>query len=209
MSFALNEVEALAKRASRGAGYSWGLAEEAAKATRWLCARHLDGCAALGALLEANLAESLRDHMPVAIGKNWQGATLLCPLSTGATLSDFAVQVVRNSAVLEDVIQPTLILPFVAYAARQTATCLVVTCGGTEATTDGFFLNISKPFPKHAAKLTVRAHGTVSGQPPLASRASPAPEVWATLNRFAHRTYAPATEQSRMLGAGAGLSDND
>ena len=29
------------------------------------------------------------------------------------------------------------------------------------------------------------------------------------LNTFAHRTYAPATEESRLLGAGAGLSDND
>lgn len=29
------------------------------------------------------------------------------------------------------------------------------------------------------------------------------------LRGFAHRTYAPATEQSRLAGAGAGLSDND
>jgi hypothetical protein len=29
------------------------------------------------------------------------------------------------------------------------------------------------------------------------------------LEAFAQRTYAPATEASRMLGAGAGLSDND
>lgn len=39
MSFALNEIEATAKRATRGAGYDWGLAEDASKAVRWLCAR--------------------------------------------------------------------------------------------------------------------------------------------------------------------------
>jgi len=29
------------------------------------------------------------------------------------------------------------------------------------------------------------------------------------LSAFAARTYAPATEESRLAGAGAGLSDND
>jgi hypothetical protein len=29
------------------------------------------------------------------------------------------------------------------------------------------------------------------------------------LNEYAHKTYAPATEESRRSGAGAGLSDND
>ena len=33
MNFSLNEMEAIAKRAARGAGYPWGLAEEASKAT--------------------------------------------------------------------------------------------------------------------------------------------------------------------------------
>ena len=31
----------------------------------------------------------------------------------------------------------------------------------------------------------------------------------AMLGRFAHRTYAPATQESRLAGAGAGLTDND
>jgi len=29
------------------------------------------------------------------------------------------------------------------------------------------------------------------------------------LNEYAHKTYAPATDESRLSGAGAGLSDND
>ena len=40
-------------------------------------------------------------------------------------------------------------------------------------------------------------------------RADPDPNDWAALLAFAHRTYAPATEESRLRGAGAGLSDND
>ena len=55
MSYSLNEMEATAKRAARGAGYSWGLAEEASKATRWLCTQGLDGAAELAHVLGADL----------------------------------------------------------------------------------------------------------------------------------------------------------
>ena len=53
MTLSLNEVQAQAFKAARGAGYAWGLAEEAGKATRWLCGHGLDGVALLVELLEA------------------------------------------------------------------------------------------------------------------------------------------------------------
>jgi len=34
-------------------------------------------------------------------------------------------------------------------------------------------------------------------------------EIWKALNAFAKKTYVPATEASRLSGAGAGLTDND
>ena len=36
-----------------------------------------------------------------------------------------------------------------------------------------------------------------------------ADEIWEALSAFAHRTYVPASESSRLKGAGAGLTDND
>jgi hypothetical protein len=209
MSFALNEVEAMAKRASRGAGYPWGLAEEAGKATRWLCAQQLDGCAELAKVLEADFAKSLRGHTPATLEEEWKGQSTLCPLGTGAILSDLAAGIAQKPVTLHDVMQPSLILPFAAYVARKTGGCVMVTCDAIAAVTDGYGLSVANPFPNRAATLVVQRGGTTVGQTTLASRATPTTEVWATLNRLAHRTYAPATEQSRLLGAGAGLSDND
>ena len=34
-------------------------------------------------------------------------------------------------------------------------------------------------------------------------------EIWRELGRLAARTYVPASETSRLMGAGAGLRDND
>jgi len=45
--------------------------------------------------------------------------------------------------------------------------------------------------------------------PPAHDRAEVRADALARLERLARRTYAPATERSRMAGAGAGLTDND
>jgi len=44
---------------------------------------------------------------------------------------------------------------------------------------------------------------------PLPKRVPCAPELKATLLALAHQTYVPASETSRVAGAGAGLTDND
>ncbi|MEF9603350.1 DUF3726 domain-containing protein, partial [Paracoccus sp. PXZ] len=47
MLLSRNETEALCLKAARGAGMSWGLAEEAAFAAGWLGAHGIDGAGAL------------------------------------------------------------------------------------------------------------------------------------------------------------------
>ena len=87
MSYALNEVEATAKRAARGAGYSWGLAEEASKATRWLCAKGIDGSAVLAGLLEV-LQFLTPDRIPNIIATLCSAAGAL----VGALLSELVIR---------------------------------------------------------------------------------------------------------------------
>jgi hypothetical protein len=52
----------------------------------------------------------------------------------------------------------------------------------------------------------------LSDRPPLitpVARVEMSPTLWAHLNKLAAKTYVPASEASRISGAGAGLSDND
>jgi hypothetical protein len=189
MSYALNEVEAMAKKAVRGAGLSWGLAEDAAKATRWLCEFGLDGVGALAAALnEPNLSDG--------------------PLVQGVGVSDGAARLLDAPMRFGAVSSPMLLLPFAAMAARQLGRTVTVECDGQSATTDGVALSMSAPL-SGASAVTVRIGGTLEAPCATHTRANPASQDWETLSTFAHRTYAPATEASRLLGAGAGLSDND
>ena len=201
MTFSLNEVEAIAKKAARGAGYPWGLAEEAGRATRWLAAHGLDGCAALAGLLEAV------DGAPPTPqpGPIWEAASgRLCPVATGAALSDHAHALGAETR-LGAITQPLLLLPFAAFLARDKGTISVAWEGGG-AVTDGQ-VSTHGTTPAWSLWATLRLGGTLEAPRAPGSRADPAPEAWASLAAFAHRTYAPATEESRQKGAGP--SDTD
>ena len=209
MNFSLNEVEATAKRATRGAGYSWGLAEDAGKAVRWLCARGIDGGAALSGVLELGLARSPGDHRPENTSGPWRAASALCPLVAGVTLAD-RVEALRHSPVeMQELAQPLLILPFAAIAARRLDGTLNLSCQSWSAVTDGVDLSMNGNAGAHTDHLRIEMGGVLTTKQPFHTRAAPDPAHWAVLNRFAHRTYAPATEESRRLGAGTQASDND
>lgn len=91
MNLSLNEIEALCKKAARGAGMSWGLAEEAAKAARWLSAQGMEGPALLAAQLRLNDGTDYAQLAPRIEADRWSSAgRSMCPLIAGATLSDHA-----------------------------------------------------------------------------------------------------------------------
>ncbi len=209
MNFSLNEMEATAKRATRGAGYSWGQAEEAAKATRWLCAQGLDGAEMLAALLSLGYASNPDLHRPKQIEGVWAGDAALCPLSVGPLLSD-CVHLLNDGPVeIHDLAASALILPFASYAARALNCAIAVEIDRVHTITDGVTLSaLDMPAAPAQRVIVQRSTEPVSPRDPH-TRAVPTQKDWETLLTFAHRTYAPATEESRLLGAGAGLSDND
>ena len=210
MTVSLNEVEATAKKAARGAGYPWGLAEEAAKAVRWLCANDIDGCRVLAGLLTRFDDTDLAAHSPAPGEAEWRATTgMLCPLVTGAALSDRAFALTEREIILAAGAAPSLLIPFAAQAARQMRTPVTVAWPGGAAVTDGDLISVSGEVGEDAGNVTVRLGGSLDAPNRRSSRAAPDRQAWETLNRLAHRTYAPATEESRLLGAGAGLSDTD
>lgn len=208
MNVSLNEVEATAKKAARGSGFAWGMAEEAGYATRWLCGQDIDGCAALAVVLQGFDGAAVSPLSMSARTLDANGRAM-CPLHSGAALSDFANQVSVGTVRLDRVAMPVLLLPF----AEDVAVALngTVTLQGS-----AFSASIGKGCMSLTGNIWTRQDNvlvTKGGDPdvplPKASRATPDPADWSVLNQFAHRTYAPATEASRLKGAGAGTNDND
>ena len=111
MNPSYGEIFATAKKAARGAGYPWGLAEEAAYAARWLAGHGFDGVTPLARLLEQCAKGNPADWTPV-IAERWEapGGTL-CPIIAGAALSDRADRLNNGPLPLGTVAEPLLLLP--------------------------------------------------------------------------------------------------
>jgi len=214
--FSLNEIEAMGKRAARGAGLPWGLAEEAGKATRWLASNDLPGPVLLLKTLVQNDARPTSEGAPVSVDGVWRApAGMLCPLVTGAALCDRASEMAGGHAIiLGPTLQPLLLAPYLAMAAKTSQATFALNWDGFESIVDSD--NISwaddQTIPAEDNGQTVRCSRTnrmnSRSRAPVSALAVET-DVWDGLNRFALRTFAPATEESRIAGAGAGLADND
>ncbi len=218
MIVTLYEIDATGMKAAKGAGMPWGLAEEAGKAVRWLAAWNLPGVELLAEILTRNHERPIPDLAPLQPDQDlWQAREgFLGPVLCGAALSDLAGEIAAGrSPQLEGVSCPAFLVPFMAHAARELETSFVLEWPGMQVfcRPDGVFVQgFGNALVLYEA-VTVTCH---AGDADCATELVPAIEAqevddaaWQVLLNFAHRTYAPATEESRLAGAGAGLSDND
>lgn len=204
---ALGEVQALVAKAARGAGRSFGVAEDAGRAARWLSANGLDGAGLLARLLQttdgathADLSFQLPGLEPVG--------DAICPMILGAYLSDARWV---PEAVIGPVLEPSVLLPFLAELAGPDVIRLSVGDVSCCVSADGTQV---VALPGGAAKIRIErieriAASGVAGRRPITARACMSAAVASGLTRLATRTYAPATDASRASGAGAGTTDND
>ncbi len=92
MSWSLGETAALALKAARGAGRSWGLAEETAGSVVWLHSRGLPGISALCSYLAQCLGLAAAPQSP--------GGG--CPIMTGCALMDGMMDVSETTSQVLD-----------------------------------------------------------------------------------------------------------
>ncbi|MEM0923772.1 MAG: DUF3726 domain-containing protein [Pseudomonadota bacterium] len=112
MRLSPGEVTKLALTAMRGAGASWGTAEEAGQAVHWLEMRGEPGAAALADLLDKWPGEDVflthRTDGPVLSGPSGR----LCPIRAGMTLTDHRALSNWAQVTLDGLATPLLLAPF-------------------------------------------------------------------------------------------------
>lgn len=209
VALSLNEIEQLCLKAARGAGFEWGLAEEAGFAAGWLAQRGMDG----PRVMLSRLA------LPPVAPPAWplrQTDGPACPIALGVTLMDYATLPATDVQIAPlmtgPVALPVLILPFIAVMARKKAQPLTVQFGTDQSI--GF--DASGEMRGGVAQIATVAQAalTITAQPSqwhlvnAEQRCDIAAETIAALAQFAMRTTVPASAVSRA-GAGAAESDSD
>ncbi len=219
MSLSFNEIEGAALKGARGAGFAWGLAEEAGYAARWLAERGFDWLPPLLAACDAQLAGDKGDVTIDGTSVSPAAGSRLCPIQIGAWIADR--HEIAESLTLTKVRAPLLLLPSLDLLSAHCGTiALALRSTGPGG---GASFRIcqgelwAEPLPP--AELVVdealaqidRASASLE-KGNVARLARPAPIDPALADRLKAlemRTYVPASHHSRVAGAGAGLTDND
>lgn len=213
-----NEIEQLCFKAARGAGMSWGLAEEAGFSAAWLAMRGLDGPGVLLAQLRDVEDRPWREICPVVAPGVFRAADggCLCPIALGSALCDHAClpETAMDETALRvgPVNHPVLLLAFLSDLSRARGEDVRLNwSGGTVLlTADG---QLSGDTARLATETRLDAelspYGAAVDEPEAPCEPLYVPtETLSGLNAFALRTTVPASEASRA-GAGAATGDND
>jgi len=207
MIVSLNEAEVMATKAAWGAGRPWGLAQDAGRAMSTLEAMRLPGAASLLDVLIATDGVPCERLRPVSTQTEWwQADGPMCPALVGAFISDLGAQ--SEAVKLRQVHAPLLLVPFCLMAFDN----VVFNWNGCtiRSSDEGLFvhgaLNAKTADQVSIDNCAPAEQATHRWQPGAVDIAD---EIWEALSAFAHRTYVPASEASRLKGAGAGLTDND
>jgi hypothetical protein len=213
-----NEIEGSAYKAARGAGFAWGLAEEAAFAARWLAERDFAWLPAFLAVCEARLGQGA-GHVQVSgsVVAPEADTQTLCPIHLGAWIADKGE--IGSGTEIHRLRQPVLLLPFLDLASRHCGP-VVLSIGsapGGTAQTFKVCRGQLRADPRREglpaianASVNLGAGTAVDENVGLLARPGPLdPVLHARLAALEMRTYVAASQHSRLAGAGAGLTDND
>ena len=217
--YTLSEIEAIAKKATRGAGWYWGLTEEAGKAARWLAGYGLPGAELLAQLLENDAPEPGLPAQPSLVGKVWRVRHgLLCPIVAGVLMSDRGETIAAGKPqytgptalpLLASISMAPLALGLgISVRVSWDRTSLLFTPDSLviDGPDDDLIVDLTESVRFAAERSTAQQAARTRHFEFGSRRVDPGP--WQVLERLAYRTYAPATEQSRA-GAGSSTTDQD
>lgn len=191
IELSLNEVETLSTKAARGAGFSWGLAEDIGRAARRIAIEDDNWGVAMLSLAEN--AQSLDPPDPARAARWRKGEPdrlaerPLCPIRTAALLLDDPLPA---SALPLTIINVGLPIWLDAMLRRSA-------------------MRVARPVGPAAHADVVVEHRADIDQSATGRRGAVDERTLAALNSFAARTYVPESERSRVRGAGGGRVDDE
>ena len=198
----LSEIDTTSKRASKAAGFSWGVAEEIGKAIRNLELFGLPGIKNLNLYLN-----KIDENHPKKISKidKENKDKELCPIYCGVAFLDQCRKLeVLKSIKFYNVNYPILILPFISKASEILGKKILV-----QFSKSSFLMNFNKSILlKNSEKQIINLVNEISIEF-LGNENSFSNQGWKELYKLSEKTFVEETDSLKEKGAGAGLTDND
>ena len=202
MSF--SEIETTTKRASKAAGFSWGIAEEIGKSIRSLELFGLPGIINLN-----NYLKKIKKKHPKKIEKIEKENKIkdkeLCPIYSGVAFLDRCLELEKlKSLKFYNVNYPLLMIPFISRASEIMSKKILVQYDNTS-----FLLNFDKSiFSKNIDK-QAQSLANILSLEFIENKNSFSEQEWKELYKLSEETFVNESDSSKTKAAGAGLTDND
>ena len=198
----LSEIDTTSKRASKAAGFSWGVAEEIGKAIRSLELFGLPGIKNLNLYLN-----KIEKKHPEKVNKIDQEnkSKELCPIYCGVAFLDQCQKLeILKKIKFYNINYPILILPFISKASEILGKKILI-----QFKKSSFLMNFNKSILlNNLEKKTIEIvdEATIEF---LENENSFSDKEWKELYKLSENTFVKETDSLRAKGAGAGLTDND
>jgi len=200
----LSEIDTTSKRASRAAGFSWGISEEIGKSIRLLELFGLQGIKTLNQYYQTKPNQKY-ENLSLINQKNTSEKNPYCPIILGISFLDQIKSIEKFKIIIFNKIAfPLLMIPFLSRSSEIIGKKVHVKFNNIE-----FLLNLNvnissnilnKNCPLLAEKVEVRI---------LENEDSFSDEEWKSLYKLSEETFVEETDSSKEGAAGAGLTDND
>ena len=200
-----SEIDTTSKRASKAAGFAWGVAEEVGKNMRNLEMFGLPGVKNLNLYLK-KIKKTPSEKPKKIEKKNKPQCKEFCPIYCGTAFLDNCKHLESLKLIkFFNVSYPLLLLPFLSRASDIVGKKISV-----KYEKNNFLLN----FDKTIFSNNINNNKTISKAKEISiefleNNNSFSSKEWKELYRLSEETFVKETESSKKKGAGAGLTDND
>ena len=200
-----SEIDTTSKRASKAAGFAWGIAEEIGKNMRNLEMFGLPGVKNLNLYLH-KIKQNPTEKPKKIKKENKPHSKEFCPIYCGATFLDNCKKLeVLKSIKFFNVSYPLLFLPFLSRTSDIIGKKISLQYEG-----NNFLLNFDKTiFSKNMKSDEIISLAKEVSIEFLENNNSFSTQEWKELYKLSEETFVEETESLKTKGAGAGLTDND
>ena len=200
----LSEIDTTSKRASRAAGYSWGVAEEIGKNIRLLELFGLEGIKTLNQYYSVKNKEKF-SNLNLIIENNISDKYPYCPIILGINFLDQIRTLEKFEKITFNKISfPLLLLPFLSRSSEIIGKKINIKFDKIE-----FLLNLnvnisSNLLDNNCPEIANNVEINI-----IENKDNFTEQEWKSLYKLSEETFVEETESLKQGAAGAGLTDND
>ena len=200
-----SEIETISKRATKAAGFPWGIAEEVGKNIKSLELLSISGIENLSLYLEKVKGKETFGPKEISIENNIKPNSF-CPFYTGSALLDSAskVEEIKNLT-LHSINFPILLIPFINRLSDRIGKKIKL-----QIDDHNFLLNLNKFIATDTNLMgLIIENAKIIKIEIQENEDSFKDKVWDQLYELSTETFVEETDRLKENAAGAGLADND